>query len=187
MHGRYLVNYITDEKLMTSISIETDEQPEAKLNWRYYLGAFLFIVANLLWLIALIVLPLLGLSQPLTTILFGLSIAGGPDLLTLAAVAIMGKENLVYLMGRIGGVFKRTMRWDNVSQRRYRLGLLLWIGSAVVTLGLFYFFPGSFRDGNQPGWGFYVTIAADVVFIFSIFVMGAPFWTKFAALFHYDA
>lgn len=163
-----------------------NQQPEPQRNWRYSLGVFLFVLANSLWLIALIVVPILGLSASVSALLFGLSIAGGPELLTLAAVALMGKDNLVHVMSQLGGFIKRGIRWDNVSRGRYRFGLALWIGGTLVTLGLFYLFPDSFRNGNQPGWGFYVTIGADILSIIGILVMGAPFWAKFAALFSYD-
>jgi hypothetical protein len=165
---------------------DVQQQSKPQRNWRYYLGAFLFVLSNLLWLIALIVVPALGLSSSVSTLLFGLSIAGGPDLLTLAAVALMGKDNIVHLMSQLGRFIKWGTQWDDVSHGRYRFGLALWIGSMLVTLGLFYLFPDSFRNGNQPGWGFYVTIGADILFIISVLVMGAPFWAKFAALFRYD-
>ena len=170
-----------------TVKAKQAQPQDIERNWRFYVGAFLFILANLLWLIALVVLPFLGLSQPVTTLLFGLSLVGGPESLTLASVAIMGKENMVYLMGRISSFFKRSVQWEDVSRRRYRIGLLLWIGSAMAGLLLFYLFPSSLRNGNQLGWGFYASVGADIAFIISILVMGAPFWAKFAAIFDYDA
>ena len=59
--------------------------------------------------------------------------------------------------------------------------------SIATTLVLFYFFSDSLLDGNQPGWGFYVTVAADIVFIVAFFVLGAEFWGKIQALFQYNA
>ena len=67
------------------------------------------------------------------------------------------------------------------------IGLWLMCLSVVITLGLFYFLPESLRVGDQPSWGFYVTVAADIVFIISFFVLGAEFWAKIRALFQYNA
>ena len=79
---------------------------------------------------------------------------------------------------------------------RYYTGLILFVLSLILPLlalvivpllGLFYFLPESLRVGNQPGWGFYITVGADIVFIISFFVLGAEFWAKLRALFQYNA
>ncbi len=138
-------------------------------------------------LLALIFVPLLGVSGGVSTILYSLSVVGGPDVLLIAAAALMGKDNLQYLFSKLGSGFKNLVKWDQVSPQRYRVGLWLMCLSVIVTLGLFYFFPQALQAGNQPGWGFYVTIGADIVFIISFFVLGAKFWAKIQALFQYNA
>ena len=158
-----------------------------KRDWRYYLGLLLFVLSLILPLLALIFVPMLGVSPGISAILYGLSVAGGPDVLLIAAAALMGKDNLEYLFSKLGNWFKDLVKWDQVSPQRYRFGLWLMVLSIVVTLILFYFLPESLRVGNQPGWGFYVTIAADIVFIISFFVLGAEFWAKIKALFQYNA
>ena len=57
----------------------------------------------------------------------------------------------------------------------------------MVQLLIFYLFTDSLANGNQPGWGFYVTVGADILFIISFFVLGAEFWAKINALFQYKA
>jgi len=154
-------------------------QPEIKKDWRYYLGLFIFIIHLILPILALIIVPMLGLSTGVSTLLYGLSVAGGPDVLLIAAAALLGKDNLTYLFSKLGSGFKNLVKWDQVTPQRYRLGVWL--------LVIFYIVPESLRDGNQPGLGFYVTVGADILFIISFFVLGAEFWGKLQALFQFNA
>jgi hypothetical protein len=138
-------------------------------------------------LLALVIVPLLGLSPGVSTLLYGLSVAGGPDVILIGAAALLGKENLEYLFSKLGNWFKRLVKWDQVSPRRYRAGVWLFWISILISLAFFYFLPKTLREGNQPGWGFYVTVGADILFIISFFVLGAEFWSKLRALFQYNA
>lgn len=166
---------------------EADGPPEAKRDWRYYLGLILFVLSLILPLLALVIMPLLGVSPGISTVLYGLSVAGGPDLILIGAAALMGKENLEYLFSKLGSWFRRLVKWDQVSSRRYRTGVWLFWISILISLAFFYFLPETLREGNQPGWGFYVTVGADILFIISFFVLGAEFWAKLRALFQYNA
>lgn len=166
---------------------EANQQASARRGWRYYLGLILFVLHLILPVLALIIVPLLGVSGGVSAVLYGLSVAGGPDVLLIAAAAVMGKENLQYLFSKFGRWFKRLVRWDRVSPTRYNVGLWLMAVSTIVTLVLFYFFPQTLRVGDQPGWGYYATVGADIVFIISFFVLGAEFWAKIRALFQYEA
>ena len=163
----------------------TESQP--KKNWRYYLGLTLFIVHLILPLLALIFVPMLGVSEGVGAVLFGLSVAGGPDVLLIASAALLGKDNLQYLFSSLGRGVKNLVKWDQVSKGRYRLGLwMLGIGFFVTPI-MFYVFPETLSNGDQPDWGFYVTVGADILFVLSILVLGAPFWAKLTSLFRYDA
>lgn len=93
------------------------------------MGVILFVLHLILPLLALIFVPLLGLSTGFSTLLYGLSVAGGPDVLFIAAAAIMGKENLEYLFSKLGAGFKRLVKWDQVSRKRYKAGLWLMVFS----------------------------------------------------------
>ncbi len=105
----------------------------------------------------------------------------------IASVALLGKDNLAYLFSKLGSWFKNLVKWDQVSPRRYRTGLWLMCISIAVTAVLFYFFRDLLSNGNQPGWGFYVTVGADILFIISFFVLGADFWANIRTLFQYEA
>lgn len=160
---------------------------ETKRDWRYYVGLILLVLSLILPLLALIFVPMLGVSSGISTVLYTLSLVGGPDILLIASAALLGKENLEFLFSKLGNWFKNLVNWDQVSPQRYKLGLWFMCLSIAVSLILFYFFPQALREGIQPGWGFYATVAADFVFIISFFVLGAEFWAKITALFQYNA
>ena len=82
---------------------QVNEKPETKRDWRYYVGLFMFVLSLILPLLALVIVPLLGLSPGLSAILFGLSVAGGPDVILVGAAAMLGKENLEFLFSKLGG------------------------------------------------------------------------------------
>ena len=166
---------------------ETNQQSEAKRDWHYYVGLILFVLSLILPLLALVIVPLLGVSPGISAALYGLSVVGGPDLLLIAAAALMGKENLEYLFSKLGNWFKRLVKWDQVSPRRWRTGVWLFWLSILTSLAFFYFLPETLREGDQPGWGFFVSVGADILFIISFFVLGAEFWGKLRALFQYNA
>jgi hypothetical protein len=63
------------------------------------------------------------------------------------------------------------------------VGVWLLVSSVLTTLVLFYILPECLRVGDQPGWGFYVTVSADIIFIISFFVQGTEFWAKLRALY----
>lgn len=161
--------------------------PVGRRDWRYYVGLLLFIIHLILPLLALIIVPVLGLSPGISATLYGLSVVGGPDVLLIAATALLGKENLAYIFSKLGGWFKNLVKWDQVSARRYRIGVWLLVISVITTFVIFYILPESLREGNQPGWGFYVTVGADILFIVAFFVLGAEFWGKIQALFLFNA
>jgi len=165
----------------------TNEQPSSQRNWRFYVGLILFILHLVLPILALIFVPLLGLSSGFNSILYGLSVVGGPDVLLLAATAMLGKENLEYLFSKLGSGFKKLVKWNQVSPRRYKTGLWLMCLSIATTFIFFYFLTETLSNGDQVGWGFYVTVGADFLFIISFFVLGSEFWAKIAALFQYNA
>lgn len=107
---------------------------------------------------------------------------GIPEIFMIAAIAIMGKTGYEFLKGKVFGFLKQFAPPDSVSITRYRIGLAMFIlpllaGWIQPYLGLF------FPSLNQfPLWYY---IIADIIFLFSFFVLGGDFWDKLSGLFNY--
>src|SRR5262245_64089846 len=69
--------------------------PTLKRNWRFYAGMTALVLAVILPLGALIV-PMLGLPLAQSALLVGVLVAGGPEVLCIAAIALLGKETFHY-------------------------------------------------------------------------------------------
>jgi len=121
----------------------------------------------------------LGLKTALTGFL-----ATTPVLTKIAAVAVMGKAGFNLLKSYVFKFLGRFRPAEQVSRSRYRAGLVLFIVSLVFDSMLPYF-PGIVIDwqANDVLW----SVVSDVLLIASLFVLGGEFWSKLAALFHYDA
>ena len=163
-----------------------EETPTGGL--RYWVGLGLLVLSLILPLIALVLIPLLGFPEGVNVVLFGLSLAGGPELLLVLAISAMGKENIDRIFGKLLPWFKRIARWDTVTRGRYILGLWILAVAVLIPWLLIYLWEESLAGADgKPDWGFYVIIGANLAFIASIFIMGAPLWQRLQALFTWDA
>lgn len=164
-----------------------EEQPTAG-GWRYGLGVTILAISLALPLIALIVVPLLGLPSGVSAALFALSVAGGPDALLVLAAAVMGRENIDRVLGRIGAWVKLTVRWDQVGRTRYLVGLWILIAAFVLPIVVALFFEDSVAGSDgKPGWAYYVIVSSYFVFAAAFLIMGAPLWDRIRAIAKWDA
>ena len=112
-------------------------------------------------IMAMIVVPLLGFPENVNSVVFALSLAGGPELLLVLAATTMGQENVDRVLGRVGQRLKRALRWDTVTRRRYRAGAWTLLVAFLVPYVIALLFDDSVVDDDlQPGWGYYVMIAS---------------------------
>ena len=131
---------------------------------------------------------LLGFPPSVNEVVMGLSLAGGPDLLMVASAALMGKDNLEYLLGRVGAWGRRILRWDTVTQTRYTIGLWVLTISFLVPVVITLFFDGIVVNADRStGWGYYLIIGCSVVFVTAFLSMGAPLWRRMEAIFDWNA
>ena len=132
--------------------------------------------------------PILGLPSGTNTLLIGLSFVGGPDVLLMAAIAVLGKDGVTDLMGKLGSVVRRVTKWDAVTERRYRIGTWVMLISLPLPTVILFYWHDSVKDiGGQPGWAFWVLLASTFAFIGPVMSMGAPFWLRVQAIFTWDA
>lgn len=148
----------------------------------------LFVLHLVLPLLALVLVPLFGLPESVNVILFGLSLVGGPEILLIASIALLGKDGVAELMNRFGSLVKRVTKWDAVTRTRYIIGL--WVAAIALilpTVILFFWNESIGQIGNAPGWGFWVLLASTFAFIGAVISMGEPFWSRIEALVTWEA
>ena len=173
---------------MSSEHGETAHPARATPAWRRLLGVSLFTLSLVLPLLALIFVPLLGLPEGVNTVLIGLSLVGGPDVLLIAAIALLGKDGVAEITSKLGAWVKRITRWDAVTRTRYVAGL--WIASISLllpTLLLFFWTDSITTIDGAAGWGFWVLLGSTFAFIGAVIAMGEPFWARIQALFTWEA
>ena len=150
---------------------------------RLLTGGFFFILG----LICPVFIPLIlitSLPVAFKTVISGLLALGFPELLMLAAIAILGRPGYEYLKSSIFQLFKKYGPPENVSRARYRFGLVLFI-SPILSGLLLPYFSGilTFYQDNS----LLINISLDVVFLISLLVLGGSFWDKLRSLFIYNS
>ncbi|MBN1283361.1 MAG: hypothetical protein JXA24_06290 [Proteobacteria bacterium] len=114
------------------------------------------------------------------TVISGLLLFGIPELFTVAAIAIAGKEGYQLLKGRVLGLFKKVVAPPRVSRPRYIAGLVMF--SLPLMLSLFISYSESlFAEYSRHRIA--VNLTLDAVFVASFFVLGGEFWDKLRSLF----
>lgn len=139
-------------------------------------------------LLADVLVPILGLPAGVNTILLGLSVVGGPNVLLISAIGLLGKGGVAELMGKAGKLVKRVTRWDSVTKERYTVGLRVLVISLVSASDPF--LSGTNRSTTLtggPGWGFYLLLLPTFAFIGAVLSMGAPLWARIQASFTWEA
>jgi len=96
---------------------------EARQGWRYWVGLTLLVLSLILPIVAAVLLPVFGFPESVNAVVMALSLAGGPDVLLVAAAALMGRENIEHVLGRTGSWLGKALRWNSVTQARYVAGL----------------------------------------------------------------
>ena len=157
------------------------EQPHP--GWRFHFGVIVFVVG----LLSPLLIPVVAsMDLPLAwkATMSGLLAVGIPEILALAAVAILGKSGFNYLKARIFGFLKKHGPPDAVGRTRYRLGLVMF------AVPLIFGWLAPYAPHLIPGYDahrFWVNLIGDVIFVSSLFVLGGDFWDKVRGLFIYKA
>lgn len=156
--------------------------------WRRRVGVVLFVLHLILPLIALVLVPILGLPSGASAVVMGASVVGGPDVLLVVAIAILGKDGVSDLMAKFGLVVRHVTKWDAVTERRYKIGMWVLVVSLVLPTIILFFWHNSIEGiEGQPGWGFWLLLASTFAFIGSVLCMGQPLWLRIQAIGSWDA
>ncbi len=156
------------------------QPPELKRGLRLYAGIAAMVLAFILP-VFVVVVPYLGLPTEWAIIVSAGLFVGGPEILTLAAVALLGKETLRYFTYKIKKALWGVVMERPVSKAQYYFGLVLFLGS-VLPLYIYGYFPGLLPEDKKM----YILAAADLTFIISMFIMGAEFWEKIQRIFVWE-
>jgi hypothetical protein len=150
---------------------------------RFKAGVMLFGAG---WLCPLFI-PLVlasSLTPEWQTTVSGALMIGVPEVLSLAAIAILGREGFNELKRKSFSAFKRYAMPKTVGRTRYRFGLVLFVLPAIIGYAVAYA-PQLLPVG--PEHHLTVQLTADGMFIASLFVLGGEFWDKIRALFVHQA
>lgn len=107
-----------------------------------------------------------------------------PEAGTLAGAAIMGKENYELFKAAAFRFIGRIKPTGGISAARHNIGLAMFFAPVLPTY-IMAFKPEWLPDNSALRWE--VKIAADMIFIASLFVLGGDFWDKLHALFLREA
>ncbi len=117
-------------------------------------------------------------------VLSGLLLLGIPELLMLAAAAVLGKSGFHFLKGLLFGFFKRHAIPKEVSPTRYRIGLVMFL------VPMLWGWLTPYVSQEIPGYEEHrlvVGLLGDLLLLSSLIVLGGEFWEKLRALFIHRA
>jgi hypothetical protein len=108
----------------TETAVDPSAPPTLRKDWRFYAGIVAMALAVVMPLSALVV-PVLGLSTARSALLAGVLLAGGPEVLCILAVALLGKDTFRYFAHRAKAVLRRAVIDQPASKARYYAGLVV--------------------------------------------------------------
>jgi len=151
---------------------------------RFYLGLFFF---GLSWLMPFSGIWIAGSNLPpmVKTLLIGLLSIGGPEIVGLIAIAILGKDCFEFLMGKAFGFLKGLAPRGSVSRTRYRIGLVMFVLPLIPWYVLAY--APQFLPASNSSLRLAICLSSELCFWSSLFVLGGDFWEKLRSLFIYEA
>lgn len=150
-------------------------------DWRFYAGMTALILSLIMPFFAFLV-PLLGLPVAESAVIVGVLIAGGPEVVGLVGIALLGRKAFLYFTYKLKTALRRVVLPKRVSKRRYYFGLIVSLAS-LLPLYAYGYFPNWLPSGDTR---IYILATADVSFILSMFIMGGEFWEKFRRLFIWE-
>lgn len=106
------------------MSIVDSKQPKLKKSWRFNCGITLLILAFISPVGALFV-GMSGLSTELKVTLSGLFLAGIPEIFTIMAVAVLGKEGFSNIKMLTLKLIRKYGPPKEVGRVRYAIGLIM--------------------------------------------------------------
>ena len=149
---------------------------------RFYIGVTLLVIGTVMPFGVFFVTNS-GLSPFLKTAISGILFFGF-EIMALPAVAVMGKENFDRIMSRVKGWMGSIKPAGNIGRVRHCIGMAMFLLPIIPTYIMGY--APQWLPDISP-WRLRVSIASDMVFLASLFVLGGDFWDKLRSLFIREA
>ncbi len=147
---------------------QTSKMEQPAPGWRFKLGVYLLVLGAICPLFTPLV-AMTSLSTEWKAALSGLLLIGIPEIFSLVAIAVMGKDGFNYIKGKVFGFFKRHALPKEVSRTRYRIGLVLFL------LPLLFGWLAPYGPDVIPSYQahrFAVNLGLDILLLVSLFVLG---------------
>jgi hypothetical protein len=156
--------------------------PAAHSQKRFAFGILLFACGRLTFLL----IPLVrgsSLTSDWKNVLSVICVFGLPDLFTVLAVAVLGKEGFAQLKQLLFSRIKRFAPPAKVGKVRYRIGLVMFF--VPIVFGWAYPYLNEIFSGFQD-YRIVLSVCGDLLLVTSFFVLGGEFWDKIRGLFVHE-
>ncbi|SEG52564.1 hypothetical protein [Vibrio hangzhouensis] len=152
-------------------------------NLRFILGISAFAMA-LMSPLLIPVITTLDICGSKKALLSGAMIFGVPEVATIAAIFLLGRERLQrFKIWLLETLFKLKPSRRSTRRLYYTgLGLMMLVGP-IMNVILFYL-PGYFPE--WIGYRQWLGISCDVIFVVALFIAGEQLWGKIEAIFRFD-
>jgi hypothetical protein len=155
---------------------------EPASGWRLKAGLAIFVLSIILPVGGVPAVMVLDLSASVAATVSGALLVSA-ELMGIAAVAVMGKAGYLFIKSRLSGFLRQYGPPQQVSRRRYNIGLVMLcvpVLFALVSVYAYEYIPG-YATNPIP-----YAIAGDLLLLASLFVLGGDFWDKLKGLFVYS-
>jgi hypothetical protein len=155
---------------------------KVRVGRRFYLGSAVFIGAEAAWLLVPIASVVGWSTSQIASLSGGVFVVSKVGLIT--AIAIMGKAGFNHLKRLLFGLLRKLGPPQQVSHRRYRLGLILF----MVPVAMAWVEP--YTDaivGPGSVHRFLQDLPLELFLLVALFLLGGEFWDKVRALFRHGA
>jgi len=168
--------------------MESPKSPETQIApagsarcWRLRAG-FAVLILSLALPLGGIALSVFGWHGLQSALLAFLLVGGLPEILCLVAIAVLGKDHFGPAVSAVRRTRLPVISDAPASGLRYYVGLAGCLLNGIP-VWIYAYAPEVMPGGTDK---FIILAAADLVFIYSVFLMGGEFWEKFRRLFVWE-
>ena len=155
---------------------------KVRVGRRFYMGAAVFTGAETAWLLVPIASVAGWSTSQIASLSGGVFVVNKVGLIT--AIAIMGKAGFNHLKRLLFGLLSKLGPPQQVSHRRYRLGLILFM-VPVLMAWVEPYADAILGQGNTHR--FLQDLPLELLLLVALFLLGGEFWDKVRALFRHGA